>query len=735
METEPFLLHQLKPQTHGAVLSRAAESIALSSNQNETIVDVLHGRAFRYYAEGLRQYLAVRSGSVEFARTNMSKLRAFVAKANSASLVAPPGIRARLYRAARSYLVDSKAPFGVPSRTDRQELPWRASPSLHQSDNPLNALRFDLKEGDSELLELRFARELSIDELAFVYKEEPAKIASRLEKAKARAELLIDSPVADDERRFRKLIIEAFALQRLTDPSEREQQVEPLPSGTIIGGRYAIQVRVGLGAFGDVYRANDTEVPGHVVALKLLHQPAYSEHARESAFRELRLIASVFHPSIVQFKDHGWHEGRLWFVMPWYEGETLESRMQREPLSRQDARRIFEPLARALAAMHAAGVRHQDVKPDNIFLARLPGFGQTEVLPVLLDLGVAATDAEMVVAGTPTYFAPEVAAQFASVQQRPPVTHKADVFALALSLRNALEPDTQEDVAAGAVEAFIENRAREVPAYPTHKRLRFLDQSWDRWLNDDPDARPSAEELAEELNALTSPEDQKERARNMLRWAAPIIATLSLSGGLAVGVFYEQATSQRQVAEQTRAANEGLREDLADTRSTAEFLQGQVEQGQLTRAQLLSRLERTDKTLKKTKNQLVDKAKRLEQTIVDLETTTKIKDDTIDELKAARVEIESRRQRIVELRGNLAGTRATLKAQELKSAELERAVAQAVAERAQLEAELEQAREELAQSLPAPVTESVTESAPVSEPASEPASEPESASEDFVGPN
>jgi len=215
-----------------------------------------------------------------------------------------------------------------------------------------------------------------------------------------------------------------------------------------------------------VYRAKDTEVPGHVVALKLLHQAAHSKTAKQSALRELRLIASVFHPSIVQFKDHGWFEERLWFVMPWYDGETLESRLQREPLSRAEALKIFQPLARALAAMHVAGVRHQDVKPENIFLARIPGFSEDEVTPVLLDLGVAATEAEMVVAGTPTYFAPEVAAQFASVECKPPVTPKADVFALALALRNALEPETQEDVAAGAVDTFIEHRAQETPRAP-----------------------------------------------------------------------------------------------------------------------------------------------------------------------------------------------------------------------------------------------------------------------------
>ena len=58
--------------------------------------------------------------------------------------------------------------------------------------------------------------------------------------------------------------------------------------------------------------------------------------------------------------------------MPWYEGETLERGMTRAPLTRREARRIFEPLARALATMHASDLRHQDIKPDNIFLAKNP---------------------------------------------------------------------------------------------------------------------------------------------------------------------------------------------------------------------------------------------------------------------------------------------------------------------------------------------------------------------------
>ena len=102
----------------------------------------------------------------------MTKLRAFVARSESSSLVAPPGIRARLYRAARSYLTHQHPPMREPTLEERETLPWRSAPSAHLSKNPLGVLRFDLKKEDAEVLELRYARELSIEELAFVLKIE-----------------------------------------------------------------------------------------------------------------------------------------------------------------------------------------------------------------------------------------------------------------------------------------------------------------------------------------------------------------------------------------------------------------------------------------------------------------------------------------------------------------------------------------------------------------------------------
>lgn len=732
MGTVPFLLNQLRPlDKGGAALTQAAASIALSRGQPQTIVDVLHGRAFRFYSEGIRQYLAVRTGSTERADHYLSKLRAFVAKTDSQDLIKAPGIRARLYRAARGYLHNQSHPHRAPTRDDLERLPWRALPSAHMSVSPLNELRFGLGNEDSELLELRHARELSVEELAFVYGLPLEGMRERVDEATARARKLLEGHGIQDEDRFGRVIIEAFALEPAPRTREDEREgVQPLPTGTIVGGRYAIETRVGLGAFGDVYRAKDTEVPGHVVALKLLHQAAHSKAAKQSALRELRLIASVFHPSIVQFKDHGWFEERLWFVMPWYDGETLESRLQREPLSRAEALEIFRPLARALAAMHAAGVRHQDVKPENIFLARIPGFGPEEVTPVLLDLGVAATEAEMVVAGTPTYFAPEVAAQFASVEAKPPVSNKADVFALALSLRNALEPDTQEDVAAGAVDTFIEARSRATPSAPTRRALKYLKPWFDRWLSQDADARPTADELAEELSVLSLPEERRARIKTVLRWTIPMALALLGASGAAVTVFYQKAETQREAAQQAELAASGLRQDLATTREMAEQLELQYQQSRLTRTELAKRLARTDGKVAELRTELKEEERRLmrtreklaqnrqekatiEQLLSETERDLSATERTLaatnqklatttqklvaeqDETRRLERRLERAGERLLDLQGEIAALHARLDAEASKTEELQRAVAGAVAARSRAELELEFAQEEL----------------------------------------
>ncbi len=725
------------------MLELAAQSIAKISGVDETVVDVLHGRAFKHYAEALRQYLATRVADVPAADAALNELRAIAAAKGADELTRPPGIRANLYKLAREVAAHPRdgVDGGVSAR--RSKLPWREPKGRDAGYAALLERIRDGVDGDSqELLELRYARELSPIEVAHVVGRTVDDVERDLSKSLLAARALVSEGDSTRSGRIEQILLEAYSLELpagslRVDPDDKRK---PLETGTVIGGRYAVEECVGSGSFADVYRAADQDVPGHVVALKLLHQPSLSESAKQSALRELHIIASVFHPSVVQFKDHGWYESRLWFVMPWYKGETLDARIERGPLTRREARDIFVPLARALATMHDAGIRHQDVKPDNIFLAELPGFATAGgVLPVLLDLGVAAKEAEMVVAGTPTYFAPEVAAQFADVPKKLPIGSKADVFSLALSLRNALEPDSQDEVAAGAVETFIDHRAKEPPDPPFDASLRFLRPHFERWMAMDPEDRPTAEELAEELAILTAPEDRRRRLLRLARWLGPLLATLAVTFGAVVFIMERETRLQELEAEQARLEAAETRDSLIQEEERRRALEVDVadardeyQRSELTRNQLANRLAQTEGDLTATRGGLREERARSqglrqrlgeaneqnEQLTTELGTTR----DTLartersltvsqqhaeeldaqlattrTELATARADAEQERRHVAELtteannlRGQLAGARA-------QSAELERQLASTELARSQAQTQVDALRRRVAE--------------------------------------
>lgn len=593
-----------KPNTQATLMLAAKAAVEVSPTAG-TMLDVLQSRAFSFYAEGLRQYLTIRLGDAQEGLLAFARVRDRAAGLSDEELTEEPGIRARLYRFARD---ESKSA----AKKSGRGLAWyrpRNPEAKHQT--AVARIRSDAKE--KELLELRYARDLTEPEIAFVVEMDEAVVAERLAAAYESAQVLHGS----GGNSLPKALLEAFALEKLdadfaaardsdaksevgeesdarskraartlasgaSGRSDDDEAEDRIKLGTVLGERYQLKKHIGAGGFADVYRAEDVEVPGHVLALKVLKRASTSEENRQAALKELRIIAAVYHPSIVQFKDYGWFEGRLWFAMPWYEGDILENRLDEGGLQRGEAKEIFVPLARALATLHAANIRHQDIKPDNIFLATLRGFegGDHGVLPVLLDLGVAAKDAELVLAGTPTYFAPEVAAQFAYREGDPfpsrPIGPASDVFALALSLRNALEPETQSDVAAGAVDAFIRERAGEdIPLF-TRPDLRFLNKSLQRWLAPDPGERPTADELADELAVLSKPEETRARRLGYLKLFGPILASLALIFGVAFYELRQHNLEDRAKAELARQEAEAARRDLEDEETRSEELEEQV---------------------------------------------------------------------------------------------------------------------------------------------------------------
>jgi len=168
-------------------------------------------------------------------------------------------------------------------------------------------------------------------------------------------------------------------------------------------GQLEILQRIGRGAFGDVYRARDTRLD-RIVALKILVQE--SAAPSDEAVREARLLARVHHPHVVTVHGADRIDNRIGIWMEFLEGETLDQILRtRGPLDAREAALVGIDLCRALSAVHAAGIIHQDVKLGNVMRA---AGGRI----VLMDFGLGRETRQRLgprtVSGTPLFMAPEV---------------------------------------------------------------------------------------------------------------------------------------------------------------------------------------------------------------------------------------------------------------------------------------------------------------------------------------
>jgi eukaryotic-like serine/threonine-protein kinase len=151
-------------------------------------------------------------------------------------------------------------------------------------------------------------------------------------------------------------------------------------------GPYEIISAIGAGGMGEVYRAKDTRLD-RIVALKVLPSHLSSNtDVRQRFEREARAVSSLNHSHICTLYDVGHQDGIDYIVMEYIEGETLSSRLQREPLSTSDLLRYSIEVSDALDKAHRQGIVHRDLKPGNIML--------TKAGAKLLDFGVAKLQSE-----------------------------------------------------------------------------------------------------------------------------------------------------------------------------------------------------------------------------------------------------------------------------------------------------------------------------------------------------
>jgi serine/threonine-protein kinase len=190
-----------------------------------------------------------------------------------------------------------------------------------------------------------------------------------------------------------------------------------------LSDRYALERELGAGGMATVYLAHDAK-HHRQVALNVM-RPELAP-AAERFLREITIAANLQHPNILAVYDSGEADGLLYYVMPYVEGPSLRERLRREPeLPVGEAVRILRDVADALAAAHAKGVVHRDVKPENILLsgrhALVADFGVAKAVSEATDARTLTTVG--VALGTPAYMAPEQGAA------DPHLDHRADLYA------------------------------------------------------------------------------------------------------------------------------------------------------------------------------------------------------------------------------------------------------------------------------------------------------------------
>ncbi len=141
--------------------------------------------------------------------------------------------------------------------------------------------------------------------------------------------------------------------------------------GQLLGTRYRVVRRVGAGAMGTVYEGINTLTQARV-AIKVLHRDLAQDPALLERFRrEVRVTSSLTDPHVVRVYDFAEPvDGSPYMVMEYLEGEDLETRLRRGPLTVDGAMEMLNCVGSALAEAHAAGIIHRDIKPANIFYAK-----------------------------------------------------------------------------------------------------------------------------------------------------------------------------------------------------------------------------------------------------------------------------------------------------------------------------------------------------------------------------
>jgi serine/threonine-protein kinase len=302
-------------------------------------------------------------------------------------------------------------------------------------------------------------------------------------------------------------------------------------------GQYEILGEIGRGGMGVVYKARQPSLD-RVVAIKMIlaSHLASAEHVRRFQI-EARAAARLRHSNIVQIHEVGQCDGQHYFAMEYIEGESLAQRIARQSPPIDATVRLLGSVARAVEHLHQQGIVHRDLKPSNILLDR-------NDQPYVTDFGLAKVfepGSEMtatgVIAGTPSYMAPEQASG-----RTTEVGPSADIYSLGAILYELLtgEPPFRQE---SPLDTLLDIMGRE-PTLP--RRLnpqvpRGLELICLKCLAKSPEDRyASAGALADELDRFARGEPLQARpphlGQRLLQWTRRQPALASRLGAL--GLFY-----------------------------------------------------------------------------------------------------------------------------------------------------------------------------------------------------
>lgn len=262
-----------------------------------------------------------------------------------------------------------------------------------------------------------------------------------------------------------------------------------ISSGVEVGGRWHLSGQLGQGAFGQVFRADDTSTLNlGAAAVKVMH-PSTSPKEREAFHEEIRKVVSLRHPNLVAYLDSGEHrdddgQPHLYLVTELCQ-YSLQAYLAREPgrLTADQCERLLADMAAGLGYLHSRGLLHRDLKPANVLLGgddwKLGDFG--------LSRAMSATGHYhhgTVVMGTPRYMSPELFEDGAA-------SAASDVYAVGVTLHQALTGRTVHEGTDVALLVQVTTKPPKIDRdLPPHWR-RLIEQCLDR----EPTNRPGASQL------------------------------------------------------------------------------------------------------------------------------------------------------------------------------------------------------------------------------------------------